>query len=103
MASQSQSKYIRDLAVVKTKEFKEVKELLHANNIVGENAEIVDEAQSIEEITNALTDLQASRLIDVLIKAKTPARERTYSQNRVRKTVNALDDIKATIDNWDFS
>lgn len=102
MATEAQSKYIADLAVVKTKEFKEVKELLIANEIVGDNAELVKNAQSIAEITHALDDGQATRLIDVLIATKEPARAREYSKGRVVKTVNLLDDIKATIDDWDF-
>lgn len=102
MATETQSKYIADLAVIKTKEFKEVKELLVANQIVGDNAEIVNNAQSLAEITSALTDLQASKFIDVLIATKTPVREKVYSKKRVEKTINALDDIKSTIDGWKF-
>ena len=103
MASQTQTSYIKDLAVLKTKEFKEVKELLYANAIVEANSEIVANAGTIAAICDALTDLQASKLIDVLIQAKAPARGRRYSDSRVRKTINQLDDIRATIDNWDFT
>lgn len=102
MATETQSKYIADLAVAKTKEFKEVKELLIANGIVGTDAEIVKNAQSMAEITAALTDLQASRLIDVLIQTKPPTRGRVYSEKRVQRTVALLDDIKSDIDNWGF-
>ena len=102
MATETQSKYIADLAVIKTKEFKEVKELLIANEIIGADAEIVKNAQSMAEITAALTDLQASKLIDVLIQTKTPARSRAYSDKRVQRTVELLDDIKADIDERGF-
>jgi len=102
MATEAQSKYIADLAVIKTKEFKEVKELLVANEIIGNDAEIVKTAQSIAEITHALTPEQASRLIDVFNTAKIPTRATEYSKKRVEKTVNVLDSIKATIDDWGF-
>lgn len=102
MASETQSKYIADLAVKKTKEFKEAKELLQASGIVGDNAELVANAQSMAEITHALTDLQASRFIDALIKAKEPQRERVYAKKRVERTISTLDSIKSTIDDWDF-
>lgn len=102
MASESQGKYIADLCVLKTKEFKEVKELLIANEIIGADAEIVRTAQSIAEITNALTDLQASKFIDVLINTKEPARDTAYSQRRVEKAVILLDSIKADVDSWGF-
>lgn len=102
MASQTQSKYIADLAVKKTKEFKEVKELLKANEIIGADATIVDNAQTIAEITAALTDLQASKLIDVLVATKEPARGTSYSKKRIEKVTAALDDIKKDIDAWDF-
>lgn len=102
MSTPTQSKYIEDLAVLKTKEFKEVKELLVASGIVTEQAELVNNAQSLAEITHALTDLQASRFIDVLIGTKPPARERVYAKKRVEKTVKALDDIKKTIADWKF-
>jgi len=102
MATKDQSKYIADLAVIKTKEFKEVKELLIANEIVGTDAETVKNAQSLAEITNALDGGQASRLIDVLNATKTPARATEYSKRRVETTIATLDDIKATIASWDF-
>lgn len=102
MATETQSKYIADLAVIKTKEFKEVKELLIANEIIGADADMVKSAQSIAEITHALDDGQASKLIDVLIATKEPTRSREYAKGRVVKTVNVLDGIKATIDDWDF-
>lgn len=102
MATKEQSNYIRDLVVIKTKEFKEVKELLIANEIIGADAEIVKTAQSIAEITGALDDGQASRLIDVLNATKTPARSTEYAKTRVVKTVSVLDDITATIDDWGF-
>ncbi len=102
MASQSQSKYIADLAVIKTKEFKEVKELLIANEIIGADAEIVKTAQTIAQITDALTDLQASKLIDVLIATNEPARDTSYSKKRINKVTAILEDIKKDIDAWDF-
>jgi len=103
MATEAQRKYIADLVVVKTKEFKEVKELLTSNQIVGDKAEIVNGAQSIAEITNALDDMQATKLIDVLIATKVPARSRVYSKRRVEGTISALDDITSTVRDWDFN
>lgn len=102
MATEQQSKYISDLVVIKTKEFKEVKELLIANQIIGENAELVKKAESIAEITHALDDGQASRLIDVLIATKTPVRDTGYSKRRTEAAINGLEDIKATIRDWGF-
>ena len=102
MATETQSKYIADLAVIKTKEFKEVKELLVSSGIVKDTSETVMQAQSIAEITAALDNSQASRFIDILIASKTPVRDRTYSQRRVERTIDTLDDIKSTIDDWGF-
>ena len=102
MATETQSKYIADLAVKKTKEFKEVKELLISSGIVGDSSEIVAGATSIAEITHALTDAQASRFIDTLIATKTPERGRVYSKKRIERTISILDDIKSTIDGWRF-
>ena len=102
MASETQSKYIADLCVLKTKEFKEVKELLVANEIIGADAELVKTAQSIAEVTHALTDLQASKFIDTLIATKEPNRATAYSKKRVEKTVGILDDIKKDINSWGF-
>ena len=102
MANEKQSKYISDLAVAKTKEFKEVKELLKANEIIGADATIVDNAQTIAEITAALTDLQASKFIDVLVATKEPERGTSYSKKRIEKVTAALEDIKKDIAAWDF-
>lgn len=103
MASETQSKYIADLAVKKTKEFKEVKELLIASNIVGDQAETVKDAETIAAITDALTDLQASQFIDLLTSMKDPARGVTYSKKRIVATSDLMGDIKGDIDSWDFS
>lgn len=102
MSSLDQSKYIADLVVLKTKEFKEVKELLVSSEIVGADAEVVKTAGSIAEITNALTDAQASQFIDVLIGTKEPARGRVYSKKRVEQASALVDDIKGTIAGWTF-
>lgn len=102
MSSQDQSKYIADLVVLKTKEFKEVKELLSANDIISADATLVKTAQSIDEITHALTDQQASKFIDVLIATKEPARGRVYSKKRIEQASGLVDDIKSTIAGWTF-
>lgn len=102
MATEAQNKYIADLVVLKTKEFKEVKEILLASGIVSDHAETVKNAQSIAEINNALTDKQASQFIDALIGTKEPVRGRVYSQGRVRKTLAIFDDITKTVDDWGF-
>lgn len=102
MATEAQSKYISDLAVIKTKEFKEVKEMLTANEIISADAETVKQAQSLAEITHALTDEQASKFIDVLNAAQAPARATVYSDKRIKSTIGTVDDITATIDDWGF-
>lgn len=102
MATETQAKYIADLAVIKTKEFKEVKELLVSSGIVKESSQTVMEAGTINEITAALSDLQASRFIDALIKSKTPARANTYSTKRINIATGELDHMKAIINGWGF-
>lgn len=103
MSSLSQASYIADLAVLKTKEFKEVKELLVASEIVKDGSATVMNANSLAEITNALTDLQASQFIDVLTSRPAPARSKSYSPGRIKKATAALEDVQREIDNWDFS
>lgn len=102
MSSLDQSKYIADLVVLKTKEFKEVKELLLSNEVITADAEIVKTAQSIDEITHALTDQQASKFIDVLVATKEPTRGRAYSKKRVEQASGLVEDIKSTIARWTF-
>lgn len=102
MASENQSKFIKDLVVKKTKEFKEVKELLVANAIIGADAEIVKTAGTIDEISHALTDAQASRFIDVLTASKDPARGTVYSKRRIEQASTLVSDIKKTIADWSF-
>lgn len=103
MANQAQARYITDLAVLKTKEFKEVKEILLATGIVKDGSATVMQAQTLAEITNALTDLQASQFIDVLIARPAPARSKAYSPGRIKKATAALEDVQRTINSWDFS
>lgn len=103
MASENQKKYISDLVVLKTKEFKEVKEMLQSSGIVSDTAEIVSTATTIAEITGALTDWQASRFIDLLISTPEPKRGFVYSTNRVNRAVSDLDAIKESILDWEFT
>ena len=102
MSTENQTKYIADLVVLKTKEFKEVKELLVASQIVKPDAEIVKTAGTIDEITHALTDQQASAFIDVLVAAKEPARGSVYSKKRIDQATALVEDIKQTISDWSF-
>lgn len=102
MATEAQNKYITDLVVKHTKEFKEAKELLISTGIVSDKAEIVKNAQSIAEINAALDDGQASRYIDALIATKEPKRDTAYSERRTKSAIAGLEDIKATIADWDF-
>jgi hypothetical protein len=102
MATPNQRDYIADLAVMKTKEFKEVKELLIASNIVADGAKTVGQADTLAEITNALSNHQASKFIDALIAAKEPARSRVYAQKRVEQTAALLDTIKTKVSGWNF-
>lgn len=102
MATETQKKYIADLAVLKTKEFKEVKELLVSSGIVKDTSETVMNAQTIAEITNALDDGQASKFIDALISTKEPSRATAYSRKRIDIATGELEHIKAVINGWDF-
>jgi hypothetical protein len=102
MATIEQSKYIADLVVLKTKEFKEVKELLLSNEIITAGAETVSTAASIDEITHALTDQQASKFIDVLVSTKEPTRGSVYSKKRIEQASSLVEDIKKTIEDWGF-
>lgn len=102
MATQTQRSYIKDLAVLKLKEFKEFKEMLYANEIVSENAETVRDAQSIDAILDATTDEQASKMIDALIARPEPVRVKTYSEKRAKRTIELLDKIKARANDWSY-
>ena len=102
MASEAQTKYISDLVPLKTKEWKEVKELLQSSGIIGDNAETIQNATTINEISGALTDLQASQFIDLLIKTKEPNRDTKYSAKRINYATGELEHIKAIINGWDF-
>lgn len=103
MATDVQRSYIKDLAVLRLKEFKEFKEMLYANNIVEPGAETVAQADSIDAILDATTDLQASRMIDALLAKKVPVRSKTYSNSRSLKTIEGLDKIKKKIRSWNFN
>lgn len=102
MATQEQSRYINDLAVLKLKEFKEFKELIFSRGIAGENAELINNAQSVAEITNYLTDWQSSRLIDELNALPEPKRGTAYGKKRLNDMIETLEDIKKIINDWSF-
>lgn len=102
MATEMQANYIADLAVAKTKEFKEVKELLVSSGIVKDSSQTVMDASTIAEITAALTDFQASKFIDALIASKTPTRGVVYSSKRINVATGELEHLKAIINGWDF-
>lgn len=102
MASQSQRSYIKDLAVLKLKEFKEFKEMLYAEEIVSRDAETVAAADSIDAILDATTDYQASRMIEALIARKEPVRSTSYAEKRSKRVIELLDKVKATVNDWSY-
>lgn len=103
MATDTQRSYIKDLSVQKLKEFKEFKEMLYANGIVERDAETVGQADSIDAILDATTDLQASKMIDALLAKKEPIRSKTYSRTRSMKTIEGLEEIKEKVRSWNFN
>ena len=103
MATDTQRSYIKDLAVQKLKEFKEFKEMLYANEIVERDAETVAQADSIDAILDATTDLQASKMIDALLAKKVPVRSKTYSNSRSMRTIEGLEEIKEKVRSWNFN
>ena len=103
MATETQRSYIKDLSVQRLKEFKEFKEMLYANEIVEKTSETVANAESIDAILDATTDLQASKMIDALLAKKVPVRSKTYSKTRSLKTINGLDEIKEKVRSWNFN
>lgn len=102
MATINQRSYIKDLAVLKLKEFKEFKELVFSQKIVGLDSETVKNAQSVDEILNATTDFQASKIIEALIQKEIPKRSKVYSKNRAESTIALTNKILNKIGNWDF-
>lgn len=102
MATPTQRSYIKDLAVQRLKEFKEFKEMLYANEIVGQDSEIVKNAKSVDAILDATTDAQASKMIDALIARQVPVRAKTYSNKRSERVVELLDKIKARANDWSY-
>lgn len=102
MTTPNQEAYIKDLVPLRTKEFKEVKEMLHKHEIVGPDANTVDNAEDLAAILNALDDLQASKLIDALLATKPPVRGKQYSNKRITEATDILADIKNDIENWGF-
>lgn len=102
MATPNQRSFIKDLAVLKLKEFKEFKEMLYANGIVSPDSEIVKNADSVDAILDATTDLQASKMIEVLQAKQVPVRSKRYSEKRVNKVIGLLDNIKATVNDWSY-
>lgn len=102
MATPNQRSFIKDLTVLKLKEFKEFKEMLYANNIVDPSSETVKNADSVDAILDATTDLQASKMIEALQAKQVPVRSRRYSIKRQEKVITLLDKIKATADDWSY-
>ena len=102
MATSVQRSYIKDLAVLHLKEFKEFKEMIYAEKIVSKDAKTVADATTIDAILDATTDLQASKMIDALLARKEPKRSRAYSSKRAEATIQLTDKILKKIGNWDF-
>lgn len=87
------------MAVAKLKELKELKELVDANQLTKKP---VQNAESLGEITADMTASNASRLIDILSQKPAPTRN-SYSNKRMTKMADIVDDIERIIDDWDFN
>lgn len=99
-ATANQRQYASDLAVKKTKEFKELKELAVSAGVT--DGETAKNATSASELMNALDQWQISRLIEALIAKDEPIRGNRYTDRRLKEMITTLDDIKAKIADWGF-
>lgn len=97
-ATKTQATYINDLVVKKTKEFKEVKELVASLGIGGET---VANAKSVAEITDAIAPSQATKIIDALT-AKAEPKRGQFSDRRVERMTKELGEITDIIADWSF-
>lgn len=100
MASATQRSYIKDLAVLKLKEFKEFKEMIASEHIMGADTIGFTDAKSVDEILDRITDKQASKVIDALLAKQVPVRSKVYAQKRSEQVIDLLDKIKANIGEW---
>lgn len=101
MATKLQREYIKDLAVKKLKEFKEFRELVVSNKIVGADTQTAQE-NTMDAIIDRITDQQASSIIDILIEKPEPFRDIKYSDTRIKTVINLTDKIDETINDWSF-
>lgn len=99
LITDNQKGFIADMAVAKLKELKELKELVDANQLTKKP---VRGAESLGEITADMTAGNASRLIDILSQRPAPTRN-SYSNKRMTKMADIVDDIERIIDDWDFN
>ncbi len=77
--------------------------MVFAEGIVNAGSKTVENSQSIDAILDATTDLQASKIIDALIKRKDPVRSNTYSTRRAKDTMDLLDKMIAETGEWSFN
>lgn len=100
MSTQAQVDYIRNLSIKKVKEFKEFREMVMSHNIT--DAETALNAENQAEMLNAMTDAQASQVIDALIAKPEPNWQRRYSDKRIKQASDLLDEVLKDIEEWTF-
>lgn len=102
MATVNQLKLIKQLATDKMTDFKEFKEFVLKSEIVSENNETIKKSLSSSEIINALTDWQASKIIDKLEEKPDLIRLEEYDAEDLKKINAKIKKIKQKIDDWSF-
>lgn len=102
MATVNQLKLIKQLATDKTADFKEFKEFVLKSEIVSENNETIKKSLSSSEIINALTDWQASKIIDKLEEMPDLIRLEEYDAEDLKKINAKIKKIKQKIEDWSF-
>lgn len=101
-ATKQQSSFITDLVLAKFRTFAEFKKWLGGSGIVRTNGQIFKQGVNLLNITNRITEKQASEIITEVTKLEDVEYKGAYDQEQIDEVNDLLAEIKKEVQLWTF-
>lgn len=102
MATKQQSEFITDLVLAKFRTFAEFRKWLGGSGIVRTNGQIFKQGVNLLNVTNRITEKQASEIITEVQKLPDVEYKDAYDQEQIDEVNELIADIRKGVESWTF-
>lgn len=101
-ATKQQSDFITDLVLAKFRTFADFRKWLGTTGIVRTNGQIFKQGVNLLNITNRITEKQASEIITEAQKLDDVEYKSSYDQEQIDEFNSLMSEIKEEVESWTF-